>query len=179
MTKSLQFAAKSMETLKNKIVIGKLGKVRGLNGELKLISLTDFVDRFDNLKEVDVDGTILKVEYVKTIGNNLVIKFKDYSTREIAQKLTGKMLRVDKSEAAPLAEGEFYTFDIVGLEVRDLNDNKLGVVTEVLKTGSNDVFVTKAEDGREILIPALKRVVKKIDIANKIMLIDTVMLEEV
>ena len=162
-----------------KIIIGKLGKVRGLNGELKLIPLTDFLDRFDDLQEVDVDGKILQIDYVKTVGNNLVIKFKDYSTREIAQKLTGKILRVDKSEAAPLAEGEFYTFDIVGLEVRDLNDNKLGIVTEVLKTGSNDVFVTKAEDGREILIPALKRIVKKIDIAEKIMLIDESKLREI
>ena len=162
-----------------KIIIGKLGKVRGLSGELKLIPLTDFLDRFDDLQEVDVDGKILQIDYVKTVGNNLVIKFKDYSTREIAQKLTGKILRVDKSEAAPLAEGEFYTFDIIGLDVRDLNDNELGVVTEVLKTGSNDVFVTKAEDGREILIPALKRIVKKIDIAEKIMLIDESKLREI
>ena len=162
-----------------KIIIGKLGKVRGLNGELKLIPLTDFLDRFDDLQEVDVDGKILQIDYVKTVGNNLVIKFKDYSTREIAQKLTGKILRVDKSEAAPLAEGEFYTFDIVGLEVSDLNDNKLGVVTEVLKTGSNDVFVTSTEDDRELLIPALKSVVKNIDIVKKIMIIDESKLREI
>ena len=163
----------------DKIIIGKLGAARGLNGELKLIPLTDFIDRFDGLEKVDVDGKILNIDYVKQLGDSLVIRFKEYLIREAAQKLTGKLIRVDKSEAAPLAEGEFYTFDIIGLEVSDLNGNKLGVVTEVVKTGSNDVFVTKSEDGREILIPALKRIVKKIDIAGKIMLIDTVMLEEV
>lgn len=162
----------------NKIIIGKIGAARGLNGELKLIPLTDFEDRFDNLKEVDVDGKILQIDYVKQIGKNLIIRFKGYEIREAAQKLTNKMLRVDKSQAAPLAEGEFYTFDIVGLEVHDLNDNKLSTVTEVLKTGSNDVIVTKNEDGREILIPALKRIVKKIDIENKIMIVDVAMLEE-
>ena len=179
MTRSLQSVVKPMEKFKDKIIIGKLGKVRGLNGELKLIPLTDFADRFDNLQEVTVDEKILQIDYVKPVGNNLVIRFKGYETRETSQKLTGKMLRVDKSEAAPLAEGEFYTFDIVGLEVHDLNDNKLGVITEVLKTGSNDVFVTKYENGRELLIPALKRVVKRIDIANKIMIIDVEMFEEV
>ena len=163
----------------DKIIIGKLGAARGLNGELKLIPLTDFIDRFDGLEKVDVDGKILNIDYVKQLGDSLVIRFKEYLIREAAQKLTGKLIRVDKSEAAPLAEGEFYTFDIIGLEVSDLNGDKLGVVTEVVKTGSNDVFVTKSEDGKEILIPALKRIVKKIDIAGKIMLIDTVMLEEV
>ena len=166
-------------TLEDKIIIGKLGKVRGLNGELNIIPLTDFEDRFDNLEKVDIDGKILQVDYVKPIGKNLVIRFNDYTTRESAQKLTGKLMRVYKSEAAPLAEGEFYTFDIVGLEASDLNGIKIGVVTEVLKTGSNDVFVVKGDAGREVLIPALKRVIKKIDIENKSMLIDTEVLEEV
>ena len=168
-----------METFKDKIIIGKLGAARGINGELKLIPLTDFADRFDNLQEVDVDGKNISVEYIKQIGKNLVVKFKDYNTRETAQKLTNKMLRIDRSQAAPLAEGEFYTFDIIGLDVFDLSNNKFGTVTNVLKTGSNDVFVTKAEDNREILIPALKSVVKKIDIGNKIMSVDKAMLEEI
>ena len=165
--------------MENKIIIGKIGKVRGLNGELNIIPLTDFENRFDNLERVDVDGKILQVDYVKPVGKNVVIRFNDYTSREIAQKLTGKLMRVDKSEAAPLAEGEFYTFDIIGLEVSDLNNSKIGIVTEVLKTGSNDVFVIKGNDSREVLIPALKRVIKKIDIENKSMLIDTEVLEEV
>ena len=159
--------------------IGKLGAARGLNGELKIISLTDFEGRFENLQEVEIDDKILQVDYVKYVGNNIVIRFKDYQTREAAQKLTGKMMRVDKTNAAPLSEGEFYTFDIIGLNVFDLNDKKLGTIANVLKTGSNDVFVMKSENDREILIPALKRVVKKIDIENKMMIIIPEMLEEI
>ena len=166
-------------TLEDKIIIGKLGKVRGLNGELNIIPLTDFENRFDDLEKVDIDGKILQVDYVKQIGKNLVIRFNNYTTRESAQKLTSKLMRVDKSEAAPLAEGEFYTFDIIGLEASDLNGNKIGIVTEVLKTGSNDVFVVKDSADRKVLIPALKRVIKKIDIENKVMLIDTEVLEEI
>ena len=150
-----------------------------MNGEVKIIPLTDFEDRFNNLREVEVGGKILTVDYVRQVGNNLVIRFKDYLTRETAQKLTGKLMKVDRSEAAPLDEGEFYTFDIIGLNVFDLSDKKLGTVINVMKTGSNDVFVTQCDDGQEILIPALKRVVKKIDIDNKIMLIDSLALEEI
>lgn len=168
-----------MTNFKNKIIIGKLGAARGLNGELKIISLTDFEGRFENLQEVEIDDKILQVDYVKYVGNNIVIRFKDYQTREAAQKLTGKMMRVDKTNAAPLSEGEFYTFDIIGLNVFDLNEKQLGTITNVLKTGSNDVFVMKSENDREVLIPALKRVVKKIDIENKIIIIDPKMLEEI
>ena len=175
----MQFAVNRNRTLEDKIIIGKLGRVRGLNGELNIIPLTDFEDRFDNLKNVNVDGKDLQVDYVKSVGKNLVIRFNEYINRESAQKLTGKLMRVDKSDAAPLAEGEFYTFDIIGSEVSNLNGNKLGVITEVLKTGSNDVFVAKSDDGREILIPALKRVVKEINIKNKVVLVDQSSLEEV
>ena len=164
--------------INKKIIIGKIGAARGLNGELKLIPLTDFENRFENLRQVDVDGKILKIDYVRQIGGNLIIKFVEYNNREAAQKLTNKMLKVDKSAAAPLSDGEFYTFDIIGLNVFNLNDKKLGEVIEVLKTGSNDVFVTKSEDEREILIPALKKAVKKIDIENKIMIVDESAFEE-
>ena len=164
---------------KDKIIIGKIGAARGLNGELKVIPLTDFEDRFDYLKEVEIDGKILQIDYVKYLSNNIVIKFKEYFTRESAQKLTGKMMKVDRNNAAPLAEGEFYTFDIIGLNVFDLDSQNIGIVTNVLKTGSNDVFVAKSENGQEILIPALKNTVKKIDITEKVMIIDTAMLEEI
>lgn len=163
----------------DKVIIGKIGAARGLNGEVKLIPLTDFEERFDNLQHVEIDDKTLEVDYVRQIGKNLVIKFTAYETRETVKNLTGKFIKVNKSEAAPLAEGEFYTFDIVGLNVFDLDENKLGVITEVVKTGSNDVFITKSVEGNEILIPALKAVVKKIDIENKIMLIDAAKLEEV
>ena len=164
--------------MNDKVIIGRLGAARGLNGELKIVPLTDFENRFDNLTEVEVDGKILKINYVKYVGNNLVVNFENINNREEAQKLTGKLLKVDKKNAAPLAEGEFYTFDLIGIQVFDTDENKLGKITNVLKTGSNDVFVAKCEDERELLIPALKRVVKTIDIDNKIMIIDMKMMEE-
>ena len=71
-----------------------------------------------------------------------------------------------RKNAAPLEDGEFYTFDIIGCEVFD-GEKKIGVVTEVLKTGSNDVFQIETADGKEILIPALKSVVSDINIADK------------
>ncbi len=160
----------------DKIIVGRLGKVRGLNGELKIISLTDFEGRFDNLEEIFVDNNIMKIESVKNIGGEIFIKFIGVNNREVAKTLTNKILSVDRKNAAPLAEGEFYTFDIIGCEVYD-GEKFFGKVENVLKTGSNDVFQVMGES--EILIPALKSVVRKIDIANKKIFIDSATLEAI
>ena len=86
--------------------------------------------------------------------------------------MTGELLRVAREDAAPLAEGEFYTFDIIGLAVLDMAGERLGEVTNVLKTGSNDVYVVKKPDGAELLVPALKKVVSEIDIAGGFLRVD-------
>jgi len=158
MTKSLQSAAE--------IIIGKIGAPRGLDGTLKIIPLTDFDGRFDGLEKISVGGKIFDVEEVKHIGGQIFIKFAGVDSREVAKTLTNKFLTVDRADAAPLADGEFYIFDIIGCAVFS-GDKKLGTVTNILKTGSNDVF----EIDGNILIPALKSVVESIDIAAKKILV--------
>lgn len=150
----------------NEVIIGKLGKTHGLHGLIKIIPLTDFEGRFDDLKEVFVGGNLRQIENVAHIGEEIFAKFKGIDDRETAKNLTNKILTVPRSQAAPLDDGEFYTFDIIGCEVFD-GEKKIGVVTEVLKTGSNDVFQIETSDGKEILIPALKSVVREINIADK------------
>lgn len=168
MTKSSPSAAE--------IIIGRLGKARGLEGAIKIIPLTDFADRFDNLREVTVGGKVMQVDGVQHIGGEIFIKLRGVDTRETAKTLTNKILTVPRENAAPLDEGEFYTFDIIGCEVFGENGS-LGTVANVFKTGSNDVFEVRGRT--EILVPALKSVVKSIDIANKKIVVDTAALEEI
>lgn len=161
MTKSLQSVAE--------IIVGKVGAPRGLDGTVRIIPLTDFDDRFDALEKISVGGKIFTVEAVKHISGQLFMKFAGIDSRESARTLTNKFLTVDRENAAPLDDGEFYTFDIIGCEVF-CDDKKIGTVTDVLKTGSNDVLEL---DGKT-LIPALKSVVQSIDIAaKKILLSDS------
>ena len=160
----------------DKIIIGKIGKVRGLDGTLKIIPLTDFEGRFDNLTEIEVGGKMFQVEKVQHIGGEIFIKFQNINSREVAKTLTNKFLTVPRADAAPLDDGEFYTFDIIGCEVFD-GEKFFGKVENVLKTGSNDVFQVVGET--EILIPALKSVIKKIDVANKKIAVDSSKLEEI
>ena len=149
-----------------RIVIGRVGAAHGIRGELRIIPLTDFPERFAALREVMVGDELLHIESVKPQGKNFLMQFREYAVREDAQRLTGRLLTVARAEAAPLDEGEYYVFDIVGLTVYDEENNELGTVENVLRTGSNDVYAVRSEDGREILIPALRKVVRTIDVPN-------------
>ena len=153
-------------TSNERIVIGRVGAAHGIRGELRVIPLTDFPERFAALREVMVGDELLHIESVKPQGKNFLMRFREYTVREDAQKLTGRLLTVARAEAAPLDEGEYYVFDIVGLTVYDEENNELGTVENVLRTGSNDVYAVRSEDGREILIPALRKVVRTIDVPN-------------
>ena len=149
-----------------RIVIGRVGAAHGIHGDLRIIPLTDFPERFSALREVMVGDELLHVAHVKPQGKNFLMRFREYTVREDAQRLTGQLLTVARAEAAPLDEGEYYVFDIVGLTVYDEEDNELGSVENVLRTGSNDVYAVRSEDGRELLIPALRAVVQSIDVPS-------------
>ena len=168
MIRSLPSEAKS----KDRITIGKVGAAHGIKGEMRIIPLTDFTERFSTMKEVMVGNELLHIESCKYHKQYVLLKFREYPQREQAEALTGKMLTVDRQEAAPLAEGEFYTFDIIGLTVYDMDGKELGKVENVLRTGSNDVYQARRTDGGELLIPALKAVVKEIDVPGGRMVVE-------
>lgn len=165
---------------KDRIVVGKAGAPQGIRGDIRVIPLTDFPERFEELDYVYVDDERLDIIDVKYHKQFVLLRFKQYDVRETVASLTGKLLMIDKKDAVPLEEGEYYTFDIIGLEVFDLENNSLGHVTEVLKTGSNDVYVTsKKGEAKQLMIPALKAVVKEINVPEGRMVIDINMLEEI
>ncbi|WP_298594321.1 ribosome maturation factor RimM [uncultured Mitsuokella sp.] len=159
-----------------RITIGKVGAVHGIRGEVRIIPLTDFVDRFMKMNVVMVGNEPLHIESCRYHKQFVLLKFREYPTREDAMHLNGRLLTIARDEVTPLDEGEYYTFDIIGLTVLDLDGNELGRVDNILRTGSNDVYQAHSKDGKEVLIPALKSVVKAIDIAQGKMIVD--LLEE-
>ena len=131
----------------DRIVIGRIGAPHGVRGDLRIIPLTDFPERFAQMREVMAGDELLHITAVKPQGRNILMHFREYDVRETAQRLTGRVLTVPRAEAAPLDEGEYYVFDIVGLTVRD-------------------VYAVRDAEGHELLVPALRTVVQKIDIAG-------------
>ena len=158
-----------------KVVIGKISAPHGVRGEVRIVPLTDFPERFENLKTVFLeDDSKMELESVKFSNKFIIAKFKNINSRNDIEIFNGKLLMLNRSDIPSLPEGEYYNFDIIGLEVIDDKGFKLGKITEVLKTGSNDVYVVEGK--KQLLVPALKKVVKEINLTDGFMKVE--LLEE-
>ncbi len=158
------------------IAIGKIVGHFGYKGEVKIIPLTDFPERFKSLKQVHINckGQISTkaVEAVKNHGQGWLLKLSGIDDKETAEQYRGSLLQIDETEVYPLPEGCYYYFQLQGLKVYDKRRGFLGELTDIIETGANDVYVVKSESYKEILIPAIKQVIASIDLLAKTMLVD-------
>lgn len=133
-------------------------------------SLTDNPDRFPRLKEVflESDGVREKyeIESALSASRGWIIKFTGVDDRNQAEELKGYYLEIESSELPELEDDSYYIFELIGLDVFDTDGNSLGELMEVLQYPANDVYVVKGEEGR-IMIPAIRDIVKKIDMDNR------------
>ncbi len=158
------------------IRVGKISNTHGHKGALKVIPMTDYPERFEELDEVYmVDGdkkekfTITSVKYQK---NNLILEIQEIKDMNQAELYKGKYLFIEMKDVRSLPEGRYYIFQLIGLEVYE-NNVLLGKIRDVIQTGSNDVYIVKRAEGeKDLLIPALKKVVKNIDLENKRMQVE-------
>lgn len=148
------------------LIIGQLTNTHGVKGELKATTLTDDPQRFLDLKWVYIDkkGSLekYKIKGVKFFKQFVILKFEGVDSIETAEKLKGYYLKVDRANAVKLPKDSFFITDILGMQVYDENNELLGELLDVIQTGSNDVYIVKNKEGKEILIPALKSVVKEV-----------------
>ncbi|MBI2954923.1 MAG: 16S rRNA processing protein RimM [Chloroflexi bacterium] len=144
------------------VVIGRVAGPRGVAGELKIEIVTDFPERFAQLKRVFLGESLtpFEVEMSSLFKRMALLKLRGVETVEQAAKLTGQLVLVPVEEAVPLAEGQYYWHEIIGLEVWTTDGQFLGHVTDILRTGANDVYVV--HNGKEILVPAIEQVIKEI-----------------
>lgn len=155
--------------------IGKVTSSHGIKGEVKVYPLTNIPERFYDLDYVWIFDEQQKpykydIEYVKIISKRVIVKLSGIDTKEDAEKLKGVFLKVDSQNALKLEENEYFIKDLIGINVYTDEGNFLGILVKVLTTGANDVYIIKTDD-REILIPAIKEVIRKVDIDNKIMVV--------
>ncbi|MBT9172981.1 MAG: Ribosome maturation factor RimM [Syntrophomonadaceae bacterium] len=156
-------------------VIGKIVKPHGIHGELKVRPYSDFPERVRSLTRVflETGGTdkAYQVRDAFVHGRFWVLSLVGVSTPEAAGQLKGVLLKIPLSERVPLPEGTYYLDELIGLQVYTVTGMLLGTVSEILQTGSNDVYVVdradSAQGAGQLLIPALKAVVVKLEPALK------------
>jgi 16S rRNA processing protein RimM len=158
------------------IIIGKIVGVQGIKGEVRVFPFTDDMDRFERLGQITLvkglETQQMRIESSRIQKNVVILTLEEIADRNQAEALKGWEIAIEPEDLEQLPEGRYYIFQLVGLTVFTMEHQELGILTDVLQTGANDVYVVKTAEGKELLLPALKSVVKKIDLQTKEMLVD-------
>ncbi|MGI6343681.1 MAG: ribosome maturation factor RimM [Bacillota bacterium] len=159
------------------VTIGTVLGSSGLQGELRVNPESDHPDRLPSLPGMTVflfkDGQRRPYRVVQATERQSIwrLHLQGIESREQANALVGGELQIPKDQVLPLPEGEYYVFELIGLQVETEDGGLLGEVKDVLQPGANDVYVVAAPDGRELLIPAIRDVVLSIDRQENRMLV--------
>ena len=142
-----------------------------------VIPFTDDPSRFSRLPKIIIsageNSQEFSVERTREFKQKILLKLKQVESPEEAKKLVGGFIEIEKDELVKLPEGGYFVFDIIGLEVMTTQGKKIGTVKEVVSLPANDIYVVKGKE-KEYDIPALKDVVKKIDLEKKEMIIEPI-----
>jgi len=153
------------------IAIGRISKPIGTRGEVKISLLTDDKRRFEKLPAVWLGYDAAKVEWKKILKVRIDIKqvvlgFHGIETIEEAEKLKDLYLFVPKEEAVELESGNYFVDDVIGCEVVTEEQTNVGTITDLLSLPMNDIWVVK-KGVKEILIPAVKAIIRQVDVEKK------------
>ena len=145
---------------------------RGLRGELKALPLTDFPERFAPGARVWIGAEERTIAASRWTGDRVYLTVLGIDDRETAETLRGELVEIPDQQRPPADQGLYYVDDIEGLAVSDIAGRDLGRVREVLRTGANDVWIVDRGAQPDLLIPALRDVIKKVDLAAGAIVVD-------
>ena len=156
---------------KDYIESGKIVGTHGVRGGLRVQPWCDspeFLCQFKNLFLKNSDGyNSVKVKMSKPHGNVVIMELEGVNSMDDAEALRGKVLFIER-KALKLEEGQYLISDLMEIEVFDADSGKLlGKISDVSKTGANDVYIVKNEEGKEFLFPAIKECILNVDFKKK------------
>lgn len=152
--------------------VGKIINTHGVKGEIKVMPTTEDPKRFAKLKSIYVEGrkglTTYEIQGVRYHKDFVLLRLKGIEDMNAAELLKGSTLKIDRKDSLPLKKDEYYISDLFGLEVYTEEERYMGELVDIIETGSNDVYVVKkANREKDLLLPAIKQVIKSVDIENK------------
>lgn len=151
--------------------IGQIVNHFGIKGMVKVNPFTDDISQFEEMKTILVDkkGNLqeMQIEEVKYSKNQVLLKLKGIETVEEAEKYRNCYLKLPREKARKLPKNTYFIADLIGLEVYTEEGNLLGKVDDIYNTGASDIYVIKDELGKQILLPAIKEVIKQVDLEQE------------
>ena len=155
--------------------IGQIVNTTGLKGVIKIKPFTDDITRFESLKTIYISMKSelkeFEIEQVRYNKNMVLLKLKGIDSIEEAEKYKNLYLKIHRKDAGELEENTYFVADILGCKVVTEQGEELGNLIDIFPTGSNDVYVVKNEEGKQVLLPAIKEVIKKVDIENRLIIV--------
>jgi len=156
------------------LAIGRIVGPHGIRGEVKVMPMTDFPERFQVGAHVYVgkepNVSAAEIIAVRSHKGMWLVKLDTTPDRNAAELLRDQFLLISETEAMALSEHENYVHDLIGMSVMTTENEALGRITEVLFTAANDVYVVRGDDG-ELLLPALRSVVVSVDVPARLMIV--------
>ena len=156
--------------MQKRLEVGQIVNTFGIKGEVKVTPFTDDINRFDDLKKVYVktrkQEKLYKVENARYHKNMVLLKLEGIENPEQAEILKNAFLEIDREDAIPLEEGQYFIVDLIGLEVYTEEGKLLGKVDDIYNAGANDIYVIKDELGKQILLPGIEEVIKQVELEN-------------
>lgn len=147
------------------VCIGTIVAPHGVRGDIRILPQTEHPEQFLDLDYLLLEnGRTLHLTNARFHKRMVLIKCREVNNMNEAEVLRGQKVFIYTEDLPELEEGEFYVADLVGCDVTDEAGSVVGVLKDVISTGSNDVYVVTDTDGKEILVPALKKHVKEIDL---------------
>jgi 16S rRNA processing protein RimM len=155
------------------LVVGKLRRAHGYHGELLMEVTTDFPERLKPGKEVFLGDQHVPAKFksVRPQGDHLLVTFRGIEDEKQAGELRNVQVFVRVDALPELPEGIYYHHQLIGMTVADESGKIFGKLDEVLQTGSNDVYVVRDADGKEVLFPALEEVIISVDLEQRLMVV--------
>ena len=154
--------------MEKQLQAGVITSTHGIRGEVKVFPTTDDAQYFRELKKVYLDTgkeqIPLEIEHVKFFKQFAILKFKGIDNINDIEKYKGKSLMIDREDASTLGEDEYYIGDMIGMDVyTDDPAEHFGVLQDVLETGANDVYIIDSDRHGEVLVPAIRQCILRVD----------------
>jgi len=151
--------------------IGQIVNHFGIKGMVKVNPFTDDIMQFERLKTVLIEknGELIDVEIleVKYAKNQVLLKLKNIESIDDAEKYRNCYIKIPRKSARKLPENTYFIADLIGLKVYSDDEKLLGNVEDIYNSGASDIYVIKSEDGKQLLLPAIKEVIKEINLEEE------------
>ncbi len=155
------------------LTIGRVRRPHGVKGEILSELVTEHPENIVAGKKVLIGDSLIPcvISRIRQADKLWLVSFEGYDDCQMVEGFRNQQIYIYFKDAAPLPEGSFYHHEIIGMRVFDENEELLGMVSEIVVTGANDVYVVSQDSGAEILIPAIKSVIMKMDRESRSMVV--------